>query len=148
MIRPQMRRAIFIESGAFSFIFPLLFLKVIVCSRVGRFETKGLAPIFVSSESDQQVTSAIQSRFEVAMTELPENIDPASYSEFIYLYKTTRNLFNYNCSDFLIKILFTGASSPRSLLVVNLYSISHLPSRLNRNCFGIIFHRKSARELV
>ncbi|KAI6022605.1 P-loop containing nucleoside triphosphate hydrolase protein [Pisolithus marmoratus] len=47
--------------------------------RAGRFGTKGLAITFVSSESDQQVMAAIQSRFEVAVPELPEHIDPASY---------------------------------------------------------------------
>ncbi len=34
----------------------------------------------MSSESDQQVMAAIQSRFEVAVPELPDHIDPASYS--------------------------------------------------------------------
>ena len=48
--------------------------------RAGRFGTKGLAVTFVSSEADQQVLAAIQSRFEVAVPELPEHIDPASYS--------------------------------------------------------------------
>ncbi|KAI9453056.1 ATP-dependent RNA helicase SUB2 [Boletus coccyginus] len=49
--------------------------------RAGRFGTKGLAVTFVSesSESDQQVMAAIQSRFEVAVPELPDHIDPASY---------------------------------------------------------------------
>jgi len=47
--------------------------------RAGRFGTKGLAITFVSSEGDQQVMDAIQARFEVAMTELPDSIDPASY---------------------------------------------------------------------
>jgi len=50
-------------------------------SRAGRFGTKGLAITFVSSDGDQQVMDAIQARFEVAMTELPDSIDPASYSE-------------------------------------------------------------------
>ena len=49
-------------------------------SRAGRFGTKGLAVTFVSSEADQQVMAAIQSRFEVAVPELPDHIDPASYS--------------------------------------------------------------------
>jgi superfamily II DNA/RNA helicase len=49
-------------------------------SRAGRFGTKGLAITFVSSESDQQVMAAIQARFEVAVPELPDHIDPASYS--------------------------------------------------------------------
>ncbi|KIL70560.1 hypothetical protein M378DRAFT_194873 [Amanita muscaria Koide BX008] len=47
--------------------------------RAGRFGTKGLAITFVSSEGDQQVMAAIQSRFEVAVPELPDHIDPASY---------------------------------------------------------------------
>jgi hypothetical protein len=54
-------------------------------SRAGRFGTKGLAITFVSSESDQQVMAAIQSRFEVAVPELPDHIDPASYSECLAL---------------------------------------------------------------
>lgn len=47
--------------------------------RAGRFGTKGLSITFVSSESDEQVMAAIQSRFEVAVPELPDHIDPASY---------------------------------------------------------------------
>ncbi|EIM86698.1 P-loop containing nucleoside triphosphate hydrolase protein [Stereum hirsutum FP-91666 SS1] len=47
--------------------------------RAGRFGTKGLAITFQSSEADQQVMATIQSRFEVAIPELPEHIDPASY---------------------------------------------------------------------
>lgn len=54
-------------------------------SRAGRFGTKGLAITFVTSESDQQVMAAIQSRFEVAVPELPEHIDPASYSMSTFL---------------------------------------------------------------
>ena len=49
-------------------------------SRAGRFGTKGLAITFVSSDNDQQVMAAIQARFEVAVPELPDHIDPASYS--------------------------------------------------------------------
>ena len=55
-------------------------LLTVLLSRAGRFGTKGLAITFVSSESDQQVMAAIQSRFEVAVPELPDHIDPASYS--------------------------------------------------------------------
>ncbi|VDC01941.1 unnamed protein product [Peniophora sp. CBMAI 1063] len=47
--------------------------------RAGRFGTKGLAITFQSSEADQQVMAAIQSRFEVAIPELPDHIDPATY---------------------------------------------------------------------
>lgn len=55
-------------------------LNLHICSRAGRFGTKGLAITFVTADSDQQVMSAIQSRFEVAVPELPDHIDPASYS--------------------------------------------------------------------
>ena len=53
-----------------------------ILSRAGRFGTKGLAITFVSSDNDQQVMAAIQSRFEVAVPELPDHIDPARYSKF------------------------------------------------------------------
>lgn len=49
-------------------------------SRAGRFGTKGLAITFVSSETDQTVMNQIQARFEVAVPELPDKIDKASYS--------------------------------------------------------------------
>ena len=55
-----------------------------VSSRAGRFGTKGLAITFISTESDQTVLNDIQARFEVAVTELPDHIDPASYSEFTF----------------------------------------------------------------
>lgn len=58
-------------------------------SRAGRFGTKGLAITFVSSDSDQKVLSDIQARFEVAVPELPDHIDPASYS-------TSSSLVNLN----------------------------------------------------
>ncbi|TRM62864.1 P-loop containing nucleoside triphosphate hydrolase protein [Schizophyllum amplum] len=47
--------------------------------RAGRFGTKGLAITFVSSDADQQVMASIQSRFEVAVPELPDFIEPSSY---------------------------------------------------------------------
>ncbi len=50
-----------------------------LCRRAGRFGTKGLAITFLSSDSDQQVMAWIQLRFEVAVPELPDRIDPASY---------------------------------------------------------------------
>jgi len=73
--------------------------------RAGRFGTKGLAITFQSSEADQQVMAAIQSRFEVAVPELPDHIDPASYSECLALfifYLTDVLLFS---SDVLISSL-------------------------------------------
>jgi len=47
--------------------------------RAGRFGTKGLAITFVSSEADTAVLVAIQSRFEVAIPELPETLAAESY---------------------------------------------------------------------
>ena len=50
-------------------------------ARAGRFGTKGLAITFVSDEKDAKVLNDVQDRFEVNITELPEEIDIASYSE-------------------------------------------------------------------
>lgn len=47
--------------------------------RAGRFGTKGLAVSFVSSEPDSEVLQGVQSRFEVAISELPNEVDQASY---------------------------------------------------------------------
>jgi len=50
-------------------------------ARAGRFGTKGLAITFVSDESDARVLNDVQERFEVNITELPEEIDLTSYSK-------------------------------------------------------------------
>jgi len=47
--------------------------------RAGRFGTKGLAVSFVSSDEDQQELGLVQSRFEVNIDVLPEEIDTTSY---------------------------------------------------------------------
>ncbi|KAJ1844368.1 Suppressor of the cold-sensitive snRNP biogenesis mutant brr1-1, partial [Coemansia sp. RSA 2708] len=47
--------------------------------RAGRFGTKGLAITFVSTDEDKKVLEAVQSRFEVNITELPAEIDPKTY---------------------------------------------------------------------
>jgi len=49
--------------------------------RAGRFGTKGLAVSFVTSEdeNDMNVLNDVQSRFEVAISDLPESIDVTSY---------------------------------------------------------------------
>jgi len=47
--------------------------------RAGRFGTKGLAITFVSSDADQEVLDQIQARFEVKVTDLPQQIDSSSY---------------------------------------------------------------------
>ena len=50
--------------------------------RAGRFGTKGLAITFVSSTGDTEVLNQVQERFEVNITELPEEIDLGSYSMY------------------------------------------------------------------
>ncbi|XP_071802016.1 spliceosome RNA helicase DDX39B [Asterias amurensis] len=50
-------------------------------ARAGRFGTKGLAITFVSDENDAKILNDVQDRFEVNITELPEEIDMASYIE-------------------------------------------------------------------
>ena len=58
-------------------IFPF-FIQV---ARAGRFGTKGLAITFVSDEKDAQILNQVQDRFEVNITELPDEIDVTTYSE-------------------------------------------------------------------
>ena len=47
--------------------------------RAGRFGTIGLAISFVSSEADAKVLADVQSRFEVKIEELPDEIDTTKY---------------------------------------------------------------------
>ncbi|CAF2730586.1 unnamed protein product [Rotaria sp. Silwood2] len=50
-------------------------------ARAGRFGTKGLATIFVVNESDAAILNEIQSRFEVQITEMPDEINADTYIE-------------------------------------------------------------------
>jgi len=50
-------------------------------ARAGRFGTKGLAITMVSDESDAKTLNEVQDRFEVDITELPDEIDLSSYIE-------------------------------------------------------------------
>ena len=50
-------------------------------ARAGRFGTKGLAITFVSDEADAKILNEVQDRFEVDITELPDEIDLSSYIE-------------------------------------------------------------------
>ena len=48
--------------------------------RAGRFGTKGLAISMISSPEDEQVLAKIQERFDVKITEFPEEgVDPSTY---------------------------------------------------------------------
>ncbi|CAF2586722.1 unnamed protein product [Rotaria sp. Silwood2] len=49
--------------------------------RAGRFGTKGLAITYVVNESDLAILNAIQNRFEVQITEMPNEIDTDTYVE-------------------------------------------------------------------
>ena len=50
--------------------------------RAGRFGTKGLAISFVTTQEDKDVMEAVEKRFGVSVTPLPETIDVNSYSEW------------------------------------------------------------------
>jgi len=50
-------------------------------ARAGRFGTKGLAITFVSDEGDAKILNDVQDRFEVNITELPDEIDISAYSK-------------------------------------------------------------------
>ena len=52
-------------------------------ARAGRFGTKGLAITFVSDEGDAKVLNDVQERFEVNISELPDEIDISSYSKLL-----------------------------------------------------------------
>jgi len=47
--------------------------------RSGRFGTKGLAISFISAETDSKILESVQSRFEVRVQPLPEEIDVSTY---------------------------------------------------------------------
>jgi len=50
-------------------------------ARAGRFGTKGLAVTFVSDESDAKILNSVQERFDVSVTELPDEMDLSTYIE-------------------------------------------------------------------
>lgn len=47
--------------------------------RAGRFGTKGLSISFISSTEDNEMLAKVQSRFEVNIPELPDQIDISTY---------------------------------------------------------------------
>ncbi len=64
----------------FLFLVPIL-LPPLQVARAGRFGTKGLAITFVSEESDAATLNSVQDRFEVNVTELPDELDVTTYSK-------------------------------------------------------------------
>lgn len=63
-------------------VFPVLPSVSFQVARAGRFGTKGLAITFVSDENDAKILNDVQDRFEVNISELPDEIDISSYSEY------------------------------------------------------------------
>ena len=61
--------------------YPVLSSVFFQVARAGRFGTKGLAITFVSDENDAKILNDVQDRFEVNISELPDEIDISSYSE-------------------------------------------------------------------
>ncbi|XP_004929003.2 ATP-dependent RNA helicase WM6 [Bombyx mandarina] len=50
-------------------------------ARAGRFGTKGLAITMISDENDAKILNQVQDRFDVNITELPEEIELSTYIE-------------------------------------------------------------------
>merc|ERR1712141_175007 len=50
-------------------------------ARAGRFGTKGLAISFIADDEDTKIMESVQKRFEVTVTDLPEEIDISTYIE-------------------------------------------------------------------
>lgn len=51
--------------------------------RAGRFGTNGLAITLMSKVGDAKILNEVQDRFDVNITELPDEIDLSSYSKLI-----------------------------------------------------------------
>ena len=52
--------------------------------RAGRFGTKGLAISFITAAEDSTTLQAVQDRFAVDVPKLPDEIDSATYSLFLF----------------------------------------------------------------
>jgi ATP-dependent RNA helicase UAP56/SUB2 len=65
-------------------------------ARAGRFGTKGLAITFVSDENDAKILNNVQDRFDVNITELPDEIDLSSYSKFSHPRSKSKMLIKFS----------------------------------------------------
>lgn len=72
-------------------------------ARAGRFGTKGLAITFVSDEGDTKVLNQIQERFVVNITELPDEIDISTYSNYLSITLTIVDPIFYTLFSFLVE---------------------------------------------
>lgn len=61
-------------------------------ARAGRFGTKGLAITFVSDAVDAETLNKVQDRFDVTITELPDEIDVGTYSKDFIVIFCSRNI--------------------------------------------------------
>ncbi|CAF3405077.1 unnamed protein product, partial [Rotaria sp. Silwood2] len=50
-------------------------------ARAGRFGTKGVAITFVADETEAQILNEVQSRLEVQIGEMPDEIDVVTHIE-------------------------------------------------------------------
>ena len=50
-------------------------------ARAGRFGTKGLAVTFLASDRDSGTLNGVQDRFDITITELPDELDSSLYTE-------------------------------------------------------------------
>lgn len=71
-------------------------------ARAGRFGTKGLAITFVSDETDAKTLNDVQDRFEVNVSELPDEIDISSYSKCVSVAEWLRPLDLLQCSQSVV----------------------------------------------
>lgn len=74
-------------------------------ARAGRFGTKGLAITFVSDENDAKILNDVQDRFEVNISELPDEIDISSYSEYWTLGTGSFSLLSLLFSVFVLNLI-------------------------------------------
>jgi len=51
--------------------------------RAGRYNTKGIAITFVTTEDDKKVLEEIQTRFELKIEQLPQTIDETTFGRVI-----------------------------------------------------------------
>ncbi|CAF2829172.1 unnamed protein product [Rotaria sp. Silwood2] len=55
------------------------YLHRVACA--GGFDAKGLAIIFVANTNDEAILNEVQKRFEIQITEMPDEIDVSTYIE-------------------------------------------------------------------
>jgi hypothetical protein len=100
--------------------------------RAGRFGTKGLGITFVSSAGDSETLNQVQERFEVNITELPETIDPSTYSKLLYL--SFKGILQYE-DHLTFCIIFPSFSS--ELVNIQAYLLVLFLLYFNKRVFAI-----------